>query len=347
MANPKHLKILKQGVDTWAKWREDHPETLPDLAAADLVRADLENANLANADLSDAVLNSAVLQQANLENAYLLNARLDNARLERINLKGAILAGTSLRGANLSDANLSGARLWLTNLAQANLMDANFSNASMGYSFFEFVDLSTAKGLETVSFTGPLSIGVETLYMSEGRIAVVFLRDAGVPENLIAELPRLTGKAFDFHTCFISFAEPDAVFAQKLRNDLQSAGVRCWLWKEDARMGHDIFKSIDAAIKEYDKLIMICSANSLNSPAVLREIERALQKEDALVKQGKKSEVLFPIRLDDYVISGWDHHRQADLVRKNIGDFRNWRTKSQYQKAFGKLLDAINKQLDA
>jgi hypothetical protein len=37
---------------------------------------------------------------------------------------------------------------------------------------------------------------------------------------------------------------------------------------------------IDTAIRHYDKLVVICSKHSLESPPVIREIERALQKED-------------------------------------------------------------------
>ena len=29
MANPEHLEILKQGVEQWNKWREEHPEVRP------------------------------------------------------------------------------------------------------------------------------------------------------------------------------------------------------------------------------------------------------------------------------------------------------------------------------
>ena len=73
-------------------------------------------------------------------------------------------------------------------------------------------------------------------------------------------------------------------------------------------------------------------------PAVIREIERALQKEDDLARQGKDAEVLFPIRLDDYIFTGWEHHRKADVTAKNVGDFRQWKSRDDYQKALDRLL---------
>ena len=63
--------------------------------------------------------------------------------------------------------------------------------------------------------------------------------------------------------------------------------------------------------------MVICSQHSLQSPPVIREIERALQKEDR-----EHRNVLFPIRIDDYLFDEWDHPRKADVVSKVIGDFR-------------------------
>jgi hypothetical protein len=109
-------------------------------------------------------------------------------------------------------------------------------------------------------------------------------------------------------------------------------------WKEDAKWGKTLMRSIDEAVRIYDKLIVICSEQSLNAPAVIREMERALQKEDDLARQAKEAEVLFPIRLDDYLFNGWQYYRKADVTAKNVGDFRQWKDHDSYQKAFKRLL---------
>lgn len=46
MANPEHLKILKQGYHVWNKWREDNIAINPDLAEIDLTHSDLIGFNL-------------------------------------------------------------------------------------------------------------------------------------------------------------------------------------------------------------------------------------------------------------------------------------------------------------
>ena len=82
---------------------------------------------------------------------------------------------------------------------------------------------------------------------------------------------------------------------------------------------------------------MICSKDSLKSVPVIREIERALQKEDR-----EHRNVLFPIRIDDYLFDEWEHPRKADVVSKVIGDFRGVNDFATYAKAFPRFLDALN-----
>ena len=167
---------------------------------------------------------------------------------------------------------------------------------------------------------GPSTIGIDTIYKSKGNIPEVFLRGAGVPEDFIVYMRSLVGKAIDFYSCFISYSSQDDDFAQRLYADLQAKNVRCWKFDENAKWGEPVWGEIDTAIRHYDKLVVICSKHSLQSPPVIREIERALQKEDR-----EHRNVLFPIRIDDYLFDEWDHPRKADVVSKVIGDFRGWK----------------------
>ena len=324
-----------------------------DLSGADLIEANLMGVLLGGADLSGANLNGADLHEADLSRADLTEAKLIGA-----DLRGAVLVGAHLSGAYLSTADLSGANLNWANLSWASLIGADlhganlfgavltmarlsgavFSEAICGATVFANVDLSETKGLETVLCTLPSTVGVDTLFKSKGKIPEVFLRGCGVPEILIQYLPSLMQKPIQFYTCFISFTEADDDFSVRLYNDLQAAGVRCWRWKEDARWGRTLMGEIDKAVRVYDKLIVICSEKSLNAPAVLREIERAVQKEDDLKRQRRDAEVLFPIRLDDYILEKWDHPRKADVIAKHVGDFRNWNDPASYKEALDRLI---------
>jgi hypothetical protein len=148
----------------------------------------------------------------------------------------------------------------------------------------------------------------------------------------------LVGKAIEFYSCFISYSSQDDDFAQRLYADLQAKNVRCWKFDENARWGEPLWGEIDTAIKHYDKLVVICSEHSLQSPPVIREIERALQKEDR-----ERKGVLFPVRIDDYLFDVWDHPRKADVVSKVVGDFRGRHNLAAYSKAFARFLEALDR----
>ncbi len=306
MASKKQLKILKQGVEVWNKWRRENRG----------IRIDLHRANLSDAFLRGVDLRGANLIRADLSNADLMSAKLSDA---------------DLSGADLSIANLNGAKL---------------DNAVIGYTTFGNNDLSIVKGLDTANHRGPSTIGINTIYLSKGNIPESFLRGAGVPESFIQNMHYFLEdlKAIQFYSCFIAHSSKDKMFCKRLFADLQAKGVRVWYFPVSAKLGKTIYGEIDRAIRIYDKLIIVCSENSLTSPAVIREIERALQEEDEAVRQGnkKRKHILFPIRLDDYLFDEWEHERKADVVKVIAGNFRGWdKDASKYDAAFKKLMDAL------
>jgi hypothetical protein len=71
MANEEHLAILKQGVEAWNRWREEHPEIIPDLHKADLTEMNLRGVNLRDVVLTEANLRGADLREADLHFAIL------------------------------------------------------------------------------------------------------------------------------------------------------------------------------------------------------------------------------------------------------------------------------------
>lgn len=323
------------------------------LSGANFSSANLEGAGFFGARITRANLAGARLVRASMNGADLTASNLEGVQCAEANLSQTICYRTKLAGADFTNAKLFGTRLWQSDLKRAklhgaflygvNLTNSDLTEVEIGLTTFSNCDIGRARGLETVKHENPSSIGIDTIFHSENKIPEIFLRGCGLPEAFIRQIPLLFASVepSQFYKCFISFTEADGKFSEKLYNDLQTKGVRCWRWKEDAKWGKTLMRSIDEAVREYDKLIIICSEQSLNAPAVIREIERALQKEDELARQGKEGEVLFPIRLDDYIFTGWDHYRKADVTAKHIGDFRRWESHSSYQKAFERLLSDL------
>jgi uncharacterized protein YjbI with pentapeptide repeats len=297
------------------------------LTGANFEMADLEGANLSEARIFSTNLQGAILRGVNLGAADLIEARLDYADLSFVDFEETRLTRTMLRGVNLFKARFN----------RTDLVGTDFNSAITSFTVFADVDLSMVKGLESIRHTAPSVVDIPTIYRSNGKIPEVFLRGCGVPENFIAFMRSLTGKTFGFYSCFISHSVKDEQFCERLYANLQAKGVRVWYFPEDAKWGETVWGEIDRSIKVYDKLIVVCSENSLQSGPVNREIERALSRED---KEGKN--ILFPIRIDDYIFEKWEHERKADVVRKVVGDFSGWdKDAAKYDKAFDKLLKGL------
>src|SRR6266566_5450254 len=56
MANQEHLDVLKQGVETWNRWRQEHPDIQPDLSGTKLRNANFSRANFSRANLRNTEL---------------------------------------------------------------------------------------------------------------------------------------------------------------------------------------------------------------------------------------------------------------------------------------------------
>ena len=332
MANPEHLQILQQGVAAWNAWRIENNNITPDLTYTDLHEAHLDGADLREADLRDAILTFADLREADLRDARLLHANVYNAQLSGANLTGANLFSANLSEAFLRDANLHGADLTNANLHGADLARADVSEALLFETVFGNINLSTVRGLETCRHEGPSILDHRTLAQS-GPLPLAFLRGCGLPDSLIDYLPSLLNEPFQFYSCFISYASKDHPFAERLYADLQNKGVRCWFAPEDMKTGDRIRPRIDETIRLYDKLLLILSKTSVESRWVEQEVETALARER---EQG--TTILFPVRIDNTVMTlktGWPAHI---CNTRHIGDFRRWKTHDVYQKAFDRLL---------
>lgn len=342
LANPQHLAKLKEGVDAWNLWREKHPGLNPDLDRADLTHADLERANLKGADLATADLENANLKNADLTGADLAKATLRGADLTKADLTLATLLGATLRGANLTGANCMRATLTWTNFAWAALSGVNFNKAHLGFTIFASTDLSEAQGLDSVFHDFPSTIGIDTLFRSQGKIPISFLRGAGVPENLITYIPSLTAPgSLQFYSCFISYSTKDQDFADRLHADLQNKGVRCWFAPHDVQSGKKLHEQIDDAIRIHERLLLILSPNSIHSEWVKTEIRKAHKRERAENKR-----VLFPVHITSFeTLNAWeffDADSGKDLATEireyYVPDFSQWKNHDSYQKEFEKLL---------
>jgi TIR domain/Pentapeptide repeats (8 copies) len=354
MAKPEHLQILRQGLKAWNQWRSENIDITPNLAMAALGglrkaalrEFNLHGANLYGANLRKAALAGADLSGAtNLYGANLTRANLQETNLRRVFLEGAALNGAALTRADLRDANLRKADLTEANLHEANLVGANLVGANLSWvilygTVFGDTSLTTVQGLETCHHHAPSTLDHRTLAKS-GLLPLAFLRGCGLPEALIEYLPSLMGETVQFYTCFISYSSADEDFCRRLHGRLQDAGLRVWFAPHDIQGGQKLHEQIDQAIRVYDKLLLVLSPHSMQSPWVEFEIRRARRREVA-----EQRRLLFPVRLVDYeAIKAWecfDADTAKDLATEireyYIPDFTAWKDHDAFEAAVGRLL---------
>jgi len=90
---------------------------------------------------------------------------------------------------------------------------------------------------------------------------------------------------------------------------------------------------VRGVVFRHDKLLLVLSKHSVESAWVEHEIERGLAKE-----LRTRREVLFPVRLDDAVMSAKTSWAREIREDRNIGDMRQWKNHDAYKTSFERVL---------
>ena len=313
MANEEQLRILKQGPEAWNAWRwagGRHPGCPPSgrPPRGQPLRGRPHGADLSRADLRGADLRGANLSGADLSEADLSGANLSEADLRGADLRGANLSGADLRGADLREATLS--RDYLVERRLKRLQEPRIAS------------ITAAPARST---SAPCS--------APAALPLAFLRGVGLPDTLIEYLPSLLDQAIQHYSCFISYSSKDDEFARRLHADLQDKGVRCWFAPHDMKIGAKIRDTIDDAIRLRDKVLLVLSEAAIASDWVEDEVDKAFDEE-----RQRGGVVLFPVRLDDTVLTTNEAWAAKLRRSRNIGDFRAWKDHDAYQRTLERLL---------
>jgi len=251
----------------------------------------------------------------------------------------ADLSGNGQTGINLYKANLRRANLVAANLQAANLRAADLENATFGFTILGDADLNGAFGLPRCRHTGPSIVDYQTIAKSK-TLPAIFLQGCGLPEKLIEYLPSILFEPIQFYSCFISYSSKDQEFADRLYADLQVRGVRCWFAPEDLKIGDRFRQRIDEAIRLHDKLLLILSEDSVESDWVRDEVESCLERE-----RREKRTILFPVRLDDAVMSTSEAWAASIRRQRHLGDFQKWKNHDAYLTGLERLLRDLRPSL--
>lgn len=119
-----------------------------------------------------------------------------------------------------------------------------------------------------------------------------------------------------FQTLFISYGGPDEEKTSKINSYLKSKGIKTWFFPDDALPGEKLHRVMHNGVSSFDRILLICSENSLTRPGFLNELERVLERE---AREGG-TDILIPLTLDDYVYKNWAPNRPdlAEQIRSRV-----------------------------
>ncbi|OCH98060.1 hypothetical protein A8135_12925 [Legionella jamestowniensis] len=148
------------------------------------------------------------------------------------------------------------------------------------------------------------------------------LSDLGIPvhknekEVLSVNVPKkISNQSNQYYSTAISYGGPDKPIATMLNEFLRNKGFDTWFFPVHAKPGEKLHREMYSMANDYERVLLICSKNSLTRAGVLNEIERILERE---ADEGG-SNILIPISIDDYIYT-WESPKRdiANQIRSRV-----------------------------
>lgn len=309
---------------------------------SEITNCSFVHSNLKNATVIFSKLNGSDFSDATLTGLKAIAADFSTAQLRNTNMSNSTLAACVFWGANLTNVNLTSSNLQNANFTDSILDNTDFKSASIGSTLFLRTSLNDALNLSSLFANEKSIIDLETIIKSRSQLKTLISK-IGIPmksEDHVLDI--FDSSISQLYPVFLSHSSIDKPFASKVYNELSNQGCQIWYDEYQINPGDVIHKKIYHGIENFDKLLLICSENSLNSWWVNDEIEKILAKERQLTKKyGKQYNLLIPIKIDDYVHS-WDSHYKTIIEQRSIGDFKNWNSKDQFEKSIAHLMKGLS-----
>jgi uncharacterized protein YjbI with pentapeptide repeats len=326
----------------------------------------LDHANLSRLNLSHSSVFNSSFYNNNFSKAKIISSYFGGNLFLKCDFKNTNLHDTEFFENTFGDCDFSESNLTKSKISFSQFRFSNFSNTDFSASKisgsifydckFDKTDLTDAKFEGTSFITCDLSecmelATVKHLYYTNIDFMTIkrtfvsskncltsefmnFLFSAGIPMEMIQQLPKILGQ-IKYRSSFICYGQPDIDFAEKLQKDLASRGVVCWLYSLDSTVGERTWKEIMEQRRKAEKMIVLCSSNSLIREGALKEIEEQIDEDP---------EKIIPISLDElwkqngFSIRRGKRNLKPFLLERN---YANFSSQSEYQKSLNKLLKGL------
>ena len=152
-----------------------------------------------------------------------------------------------------------------------------------------------------------------TLYTNEQCVPIQNIINSFNSEAILIDV---VNESDMYKTLFISYGGSDKENAIKIKNSLKSKGIKTWFFPDDALPGDKLHRVMHDGVNNHDRVLLICSEQSLSRTGVLNEIERVLERE---ANEGGQ-DILIPITIDSYVYRDWASERKdiASQIRNRV-----------------------------
>ena len=231
----------------------------------------------------------------------------------------------------LSPADLSSSRLGKTDVRANVYFELGVLIGRMGRSRVFLVVLDPGKTRLPSDLAGTVYFAVNC----DSRLDLVIAVEPAA-EAIRRELNRIRPRQpepFPYFSCFISYSWTDKAFVSKLYDDLTEVGISCWMDAKDLQIGDKIADHVERAIQSQDRVLLVLSRASIKSPWLRYEYRHALKLEEE-----RHRTVLFPLSLDESILSKGIPPSLAPLRERLICDFSGWESGSAYKRAFSSLV---------
>ena len=302
------------------------------MAGCTLGRTNLSNSVMQGVDLKGSNISFSNLSYADLERADLSGSDLSQTDLSWTNLSGANLRNARLVGANLDMADLSGADLQGAVIINANMSSTSVSNAIFGLTTISNCDLTGVIGLGEVRHEGPSMIALDTISRSKGQVDPRFLEGSGVPRQLVAAQDALSVSGATYKRVLLVGSKNDSELVAKLRVSLGEAQVPNWVMSADDEASLTSGSTnMDNAVY-YDRVILLCTAGSLENPITSRNFAGLVGNPGPTVKDS-----IISVATDDIFFKRED--RLCLGLREGVVvDFRGWEDETRFNEALSTLI---------
>src|SRR5581483_4455011 len=221
-------------------------------------------------------------------------------------LEDAYVGGSMFFGTNLTDAKLYRAAFMRSSFSRTTFRNCDMKFASLRYCGFYQTDFETARmtgvKLDDTTFTdtdirtlcsarrvihySPSSVDHRSILKSYTHADLQkFLTACGTPPifgTYLIECARAMGEPLLhklMQSTFISYGSPDEKFAWRIYDALRENEVTTFFFPETARPGMRISDEVFTQLQRYDRVLLVCSRNSLTRPGVINEIQETLDRE--------------------------------------------------------------------